>query len=118
MEEDQDKTNIRKGIDYDLDGIDPRYVESFAKIYRIVGLVVTLAFVIWGISYDWSYSDTPFRSLADTFGASYRNEGFYSFLIAIVFFVTGYYFRFTIGAAFAATIFKIWDFLKSIFRKI
>jgi hypothetical protein len=46
----------------------PHQVESFAKIYRIVGLAVTLDFVMCGVSYEWSYSDTSFKSL--TWGLS------------------------------------------------
>jgi len=118
MEEDQNKSKTRMGVDYDLEGIDPQYVESFAKIYRIVGLIITIVFVIWGVSYDWSYSDSPFESLADAFGASSRNEGLYSIFIAIACLAAGYYFRFTVGAAFGATFFKVWDIIRSIFKRI
>ncbi|TBW47618.1 hypothetical protein EZI54_22375 [Marinobacter halodurans] len=105
-------------IDHDLESIDPPYVESCAKVYRIVGLTIVIAFVIWGVNYQWSYSDSPFESLISAFGASYRHEGLYSLLMASLIFMTGYYFRFGIGAFFVSTILKIWNISKSIFNKI
>jgi hypothetical protein len=105
-------------IEHDLEGIDPTYVESSAKVYRIVGLVIVIAFVIWGVNYEWSYSNSPFESLVSVFGASYRREGLYSLLLASLVFVTGCYFRLAIGSFFVSTTFKAWEILKSIFKKI
>ena len=105
-------------IEHDQEGIDPTYVESSAKVYRIVGLVIVIAFVIWGVNYEWSYSNSPFESLVSVFGASYRREGLYSLLLASLVFVTGCYFRLAIGSFFVSTTFKAWEILKSIFKKI
>lgn len=105
-------------IDHDLENVDPTYLESFAKVYRIVGLAIVIAFVIWGVNYEWSYSISPFESLISAFGASYRREGLYSLILASFFFVTGCYFRLAIGAFFVSAILKAWNILKSIFNKI
>lgn len=119
MKEDQEKYNTRLGIDYDINGIDPNFVESFAKIYRVVGLVIVTVFVIWGLSYEWSHTGrSPFESLARVFGAGYSSMGFYSLLIGVAIFSFGYYFRFSVGTLSYALIVKSWVFFMSIFRKI
>lgn len=110
------KDHSRLGIDYDLDGIDPHYVARFAKIYRVVGLIVVFAFVIWGVS-ERGYSDAPFEVLAETFGAG-RDRDLWSYVIAAASLATGYYCRFQVGAISATIIFKTFDLIKSVFKRI
>jgi len=121
MEQDKNKSakkDSRLGIDYELEGIDPRYVESFAKIYRIIGVLIVVAFVLWGLNYSWSEYSSPFEMLAREFGASYSKNETWAYVIAVAFFVGGYYFRFTVGSLFAAIFFKSWNLLNSLFKRI
>lgn len=111
------KDHSRLGIDYNLDGIDPHYVARFAKIYRVVGLIVVFAFVIWGVN-EWGYSDAPFEALAEMFGAGYLDRDLWSYVIAAAFLAMGYYYRFQVGAISATIIFKAFDLIKSVFKRV
>jgi hypothetical protein len=119
MKDNQYKESARLGIFYDIDGIDPIKAELFAKTYRIVGVLVVVLFVTWGLSYGLDYNGTtPFQALARALGATYRNSAIYSLLIGALAFFAGYYYRFYIGNLILLKIFKLWDILMSIFRKI
>ncbi len=47
---DSEKGASRLGLHYDIPGVDPENVALFAKIARIAGLVLVVAFVWWGLS--------------------------------------------------------------------
>ncbi|SBW12698.1 hypothetical protein KL86APRO_30189 [uncultured Alphaproteobacteria bacterium] len=118
----KDETNIRLGIDYDLRGIDPEYVQVFAKTYRIIGLIIVVSFVAWGLFYDFQWGRSPFEMLFREFGVGRQNREVAVWVFAAAITVSGFYLRFIIGAVLSAAVFKLWDVIKVLviqaFRKI
>ena len=113
-----DKKNSRLGIDYELEGIAPNYVDRFAKINRIIGLIIVIAFVLWGLISSENGNRSPFETLLHEFGISSRESEPLAYFIAAVFFIAGSYFRFTVGSLITAILFKAWDLFKSLFKRI
>lgn len=77
-----------------IPGVDPENVPMFAKTSRIIGLVTLAAFILWGLTYNWKYGDSPFRALAENLGY-YKNAGEY--YIAAASATIGWFFRFSLG---------------------
>lgn len=113
------KENARLGVIFNLGDTDPKYVEIFAKVYRIMGLVLILSFIIWGLSYDWSYNKSPFEALMYEFDVGSRNDReLFSYIMAGIILVVSFFYRFFIGATIAAIVFKVVDMVLFLFKKI
>lgn len=84
----------RLGVDYDLPGVDPEYVEPFAKTVRVVGLATVLAFVIWGLFSEGRIRYGLFGDISREFSIR-RETG--AALIAIALSAAGYFWRFQVG---------------------
>jgi len=114
----QVKTMERFGINYDSPGVDPENVPAFAKILRLIGVILVAAFVLWGLLYDWSHSRSPFEQLLKEFGARGRHRNVWSYELAGAFSIVGWYFRFYIGTLFASIFFLITRLLCKIFKSV
>jgi len=110
--------STRLGEFNNLPGIDPNLISLFSKITRIIGVVVSLMFILWGLYGKWDYRYTPFEAFAISIGFSYSNMSFGVVIITGSALLFGWMFRFYIGNVFTLLFVKIYDGFKFIFRKI
>ncbi|MHB2168028.1 hypothetical protein [Alsobacter sp. R-9] len=104
----------RLGLHYDIPGVDPENVALFAKIARLVGLGLVVAFVWWGL-FDTYH---PFEDLAAALGIGWRNRAFFSYGLGAVILALGWFLRFRIGNLFFVAIFAIWGLITRLFRSV
>ncbi len=123
MNKDDDKLNSAKpmkqrlGMSYNSPEVEPEHIPTFAKTSRIIGLTLVVIFVLWGLYSDWLMRP-PFEQLLKDFGITGRNREEWSYVLAGILSVVGWYFRFYIGAIFSSIFFFIFNILKKIFKSI
>ena len=114
--------NQRLGIDHSISGVDNELIESFAKITRLIGIVAVAVFALWGLFYEWvgySYSyRSPFQSFIEALGFRRFEAEMIQWILAAAIMACGWFARFSIGNVFVVAAYKIFDFLKGIFRSI
>ena len=109
----------RLGFLYGLPGVDAENVALFAKITRILGLLIVVSFVLWGMFYEWAYSRGPFEQFMREIGvrgSDFRYLSAWAFSALIT--VAGFRYRFQIGILFIGIFFRIYSVIAALFRKI
>lgn len=117
----------RVGVDYTMREVDEELVEPFAKATRVIGLIVVVAFVAWGLLYNWSSSSwgygissstSPFQEFFKFFGPSNSEANLLQWIMAGMLIISGWLFRFPIGNLLMVAVFKAIDIFKDVFRKV
>lgn len=112
----EESTNERRlGLLQGIDGVDQENVPLFAKISRLAGLAVVVAFVWWGLSESYP---PHFEALAREFGVRYGRREAFSYGIAGAVLLGGWFARFWIGNLFFVAIFALWGVLVRLFRSV
>lgn len=117
-EEPKKDNNHRLGIDHSIPGVDKELIEPFAKIIRLIGIIVVIIFVSWGLFSEWGYRRSPFESFVIFVGFPRQDSEVFEWTLAILIFFFGWLSRFIIGNIFVVAVIKLFDFLKGIFRSI
>lgn len=101
-----------------VEGVDPQLVKPFAKICRVVGLVLVVLAAIWVNTYEWSYRHTPMQALASEAGYWGKEAEVAGIFWTLFLLVLGWFLRFRIGRLFVGAVFIAIDFGKGLARRI
>ncbi len=119
MAEDEQSNLERLGFLYNIPGVDSENVGLFAKIGRVSGLILTASFVLWGLFYDWTRYRGPFEQFMREIGVR-GSEGrlICAWAMGAFIMALGFKYRFQIGMWFFVILFRIFDLIAKLFRKI
>lgn len=108
----------RLGLSYQFPGVDPKNVPAFAKIARLIGVVLVVVFISWGLLYEWSYSRSPFEEILKEFGIPGNYREIWALVLAGALGVVGWFYRFSLGAFFTFIVFWLLSVIGKIFKSI
>ena len=105
------------GTLYDVIGVDAENIGLFAKTARVLGVIIIVGFILWGLFYGWSSSRGPFEQLVREIGIRSQFRFTLALFLSAIFFIIGIRYRFQVSIRFCMILFRTFDFIASVFRK-
>lgn len=114
------KSYQRLGKIFNIEGIDNERIVFFSKLCRLTGFVFLILFLSYELylSSSFYYDGGLMYKFIDNFSFSRKAKNLLYWLLFFGISIIGFLYRFYIGCFIYIIIFKIYDLLKLIFKKI